>query len=539
MRRQSVAWKWIFCVLFYFGLLSSAVAQPSEREDTDNVCVIHLIGVPGSQTGHRGAGALHRVSFECTGTNLPVPIRVHPSVLEAATLQEGVLLSADHEVRGLIQFEDVLSLTVLDSVFEELVGGGLAPVVFDKSAGLFYNCSFVKNSFARTGGIYAAGGSLMHVYDSLFLENSGDSYGAVSTTSGCNTLFRNTKFLHNKGGAQHNEANGFVSGAVFSFQSTLTEFEGCELKNNVAEGAGAGAFTGLKRAIVKFSDCTIDGNYGQSGAISLTDLSTGTLNNTLFMKNSGTDGGSPIHLNLRSDLIVVVSHFTQNEGDSGVIIAHHSSGIDIEESTFVSNNGAAYGGAVSTVTGGFVVIERCKFEANSGVFGGAVYQDRLIEAVFKDSRFVGNTAVFSGGAIFQKDVNITLIGNCEFADNDGGAVGGALSQTGCGEADWLSPSLQHKVACAEGGEPTCEKIEVTESVFEGNTAERRGSSMFNDRCKDVVVISTSFPDKELSIVQERCITRRFESNTANAQLSVFLNRCPADASPDRKLLLTN
>jgi len=523
----------MFFVVFLF---SSAVGEPSDREHTDNVCVIQLIGGHNSHHSNTGVGNFQRVAFRCGGVNLPVAIRVHPSVLKSVTVQEGVTLSADHEVRGLIQFEDVLSLTVLDSVFEGLVGGGLAPVVFDKSAGLFYNCSFARNSFARTGGIYAAGGSLLHVYDSVFADNNGDSYGAVATTSGCRTLFKNTRFHGNRGGMGHDLNDGFVSGAVFSFQNTLTEFEGCEFKHNVAEGGGAGAVTGLKRAVVKFTDCTLEGNYGHSGALSLTDLCSGTLNNTWIVRNSGTSGGAPIFLDLRSELTITGSHFTNNEGASGVIAAYHNADLEIENSSFVNNTGGTHGGAVSSLNGGHVVIQHCKFEANLGIFGGAVYQDRVIKAVFNDSRFYNNAAMFAGGAIFQKDVNETEINDCEFVDNDGGAVGGALAQIGCGDIDWLAPNLQHTVECAEGAQPTCEKVEITNTLLEGNTAVRLGSSMFHDRCKDVVVISTDFPVEEMSVVQERCVKRRFESNSADTEVAVFVSSCPTEAGFDRKLL---
>jgi len=457
-------------------------------------------------------------------------------VLEAVSVQEGVNLSADHEVRGLIQFENVLSLTVLDSVFEGLVGGGLAPVVFDKSAGLFYNCSFVGNSQARTGGIYAAGGSLMHVYDSVFADNEGESYGAVGITSGCTTLFKKTKFNGNRGGQHHDLTDGFVSGAVFSYHGSVAEFEECEFRDNVGAGGGAGAFTGLKRAVVKFRDCVMEGNYGHSGALSLTDLSHGTLNNTLIMRNGGTPGGAPIFLDLRSDLVITKSHFTNNEGDSGVIAAHHNANLEIDGSSFVNNTGAKYGGAVSSFMGGEVVITDCKFESNLGRFGGAIYQDRVAKATFNDSRFFSNAAVIAGGAIFQKDVRETGIHDCEFVDNDGRAVGGALAQIGCGDADWLSPNLQHLIRCGEGAKPACEKVEVAKSVFDGNTAGQLGSSMFHDRCKDVSVISTDFPDEEMSVVQERCVERKFERNSADTQISVVLRRCPEEQAHDRRLL---
>lgn len=515
---------------------SRAVGQPTERPKTANTCVIKLIGGT-TQTNTSTTSNVSSLSVKCTGERLPVSIRVHPSVLLAQVETEGATLVEDAEARGYLYFKDIRSLTVADSLFQGLIGPILAPVVFDTSAGLFYNCLFSGNSQARAGGIYSAGRSLLHVYDSVFRDNKGVSYGAVSTTSGCRTVFKNVQFINNIGGAEHSTVGGFVSGAVFSFQNTLTEFEGCKFEKNTASGAGAGAFTGVKRAVVKFTDSIIDGNFGESGALSLMDISTGTMNNSQFLNNRAYGEGAAIHLTLSSSLTVIRTISQANKGASGVIIAHDNSAVVLENSTFIGNTGSLYGGVISSLNGGTVVIVSCSFDSNAGSFGGVVFQDRAKELKITDSTFMANSAQFTGGAVFQKDVLGTNLIGSKFEKNEGGTVGGALTQTGCGEIDWLSPRQQSIVQCSQGVTSSCKDIMIKECSFVDNVAALEGGALFNVRCNSVTVISTVLPSEKDAVVQEKCTTRRFEDNIGgDTKASIVLRQCPGKKTSGRKLL---
>eukprot|EP00210_Caulerpa_lentillifera_P009171 g8743.t1 len=527
------------CVLLF--VFSSRVAtQPTtERPKTANTCVIKLIGnsVASTQTTNSSTNNVASLSIKCTGERLPVSIRVHPSVLNAQVESEGVELIQDAEARGYLHFKDVRSLTVLDSLFQNLIGPILAPVVFETSAGLFYNCIFSGNSQARSGGIYSAGRSLLHVYDSVFRDNNGLSYGAISTTSGCRTVFKNTQFLNNVGGVDNGAVGGFVSGAVFSFQNTLTEFEGCKFEGNKASGSGAGVFTGVKRTVVVFKDCIITGNFGESGAISLMDISTATMNNSQFMNNRAYGEGAAIQLTLGSSLTSQGSNYQLNKGASGVIIAHDNSGVILTNSTFKGNSGSIYGGVLSSLNGGTVVILSCNFDSNTGSFGGAIFQDRAKELKVSDSDFMANSAQFTGGAVFQKDVLGTDFVGTKFEKNEGGTVGGALTQTGCGEIDWLSPRQQSIVQCTHGGVSNCKDITIKECSFVDNSAALEGGAMFNVRCQSVTVLATVLPTEKATVVAENCSTRKFEGNVGgNTNASIVLRRCPATLSSGRKLL---
>eukprot|EP00210_Caulerpa_lentillifera_P009515 g9074.t1 len=524
---------------FLLLALSYAVAQPTERPETASTCVINLIGGPVRETQGNSSvkGNVSKLFVNCTGDRLPISIYVHPLVLDAEVDTKGADLIEDAEARGYLNFKNIRSLTIADSLFHRLVGPILAPVVFDSSAGLFYNCSFSENSQARTGGIYSAGRSFMHVYDSVFKDNKGFRYGAVSTTSGCRTLFKNTQFTNNIGGAENSDTGGFVSGAVFSFQNTLTEFEGCKFTKNTASGAGAGAFTGVKRTVVKFVDCTIDGNFGASGALSLMDVSTGTLNQSQFLNNHAYGEGAAIQLTLGSSLTVTESTSQSNKGSSGVIIAHDSSDVVLENSKFTGNTGSIYGGVISSLNGGTVVIKSCNFDSNTGSFGGVVFQDRAQELRVVDSVFMANSAQFTGGAVFQKDVIETNLTGSKFEKNEGGTVGGALAQTGCGEIDWLSPRQQSIVQCSNGLPSNCKDVMIKGCSFKDNSAALEGAALFNTRCNSLTVLSTVLPTEKDSIVQEKCTTRTFEDNTGgDVKASIVLRQCPEKKSSGRKLL---
>lgn len=526
----------VLYVFLSLTLLLYAAADSSERPETDNVCVIHLIGKPEDLKPFNDVGDFKLVSFNCTGSKLPVAIYVHPSVYKAAALQEGVTLVENNEIDGLIQFDSARSLTVLDSVFEDLRGTQLAPVVFDKSAGLFYNCRFSRNTNFKTGGIYVAGSSLMHVYDSVFDQNKGERHGGVFTTGGCKTLFRNTEFTNNQGGHFGSHSEEFVSGAVFAYQNTLVEFEDCRLTNNIAAGDGAGAYTGVKRTVVKFTGCTIEGNSGGTGALSLTDYCTGTLTQTKFIKNEGVEESACVYAQIQSDLTITDCQFIGNKGASGAIMSNDDKTLKIVNSQFVKNKGDTYGGAVSAFWGQEATIERCVFESNLGIFGGAVFQEGALKATFTDSQFISNEAKQSGGAIFQKDVQETTISNCDFVDNKAGGVGGALSQNGCGNVSWLPNDDNSVMKCLVRSGPSCESIDIKDSTFKGNSAGIKGSSISHDRCNHVIVLANVFPDEKFSIVQERCQKRKFEDATLS-EASIELIHCPESLFNRRLLAL--
>ena len=199
---------------------------------------------------------------------------------------------------------------------------------------------------------------------------------------------------------------------------------------------------------------------------------------------------------------------------------------------FVDNQAQTWGGAIALEYGNLTIDEGAIFEGNktlgknsSGEEGGgaiAVWHDpsngdpghtrlSVTKATFKQ-----NSTNVSGGAIYNKDGNITIIGS-QFDQNSSGSMGGAIANmsgrtdyigeinitdsgftentAGNGGAVWNGTNgkvnitnstfskntamlenhtLQQGGAITNGGEMT-----ITGSTFEDNTANKRGGAIYN------------------------------------------------------------
>lgn len=257
---------------------------------------------------------------------------------------------------------------------------------------------------------------------------------------------------------------------------------------------------------------------GAAGALKLLNgIKIG--DNVTFTGNNATGsawGGGAIYIKLVNN--------RQPSGNQFVTIGSNAK--------FVNNQAQTWGGAIALEYGDLTIDEGAIFEGNktlgtnsNGEEGGgaiAVWHDSsngepghtrlsVTKATFRQ-----NGTNVSGGAIYNKDGNITIIGS-QFDQNSSGSMGGAIANmsgrtdyigeinitdsgftentAGNGGAVWNGTngkvnitkstfskntamledhSLQQGGAITNGGEMT-----ITGSTFEDNTANKRGGAIFN------------------------------------------------------------
>lgn len=120
------------------------------------------------------------------------------------------------------------------------------------------------------------------------------------------------------------------------------------------------------------------------------------------------DGGTPHLRNLV---------FVDNDGpDGGGLCCDHSSAV-VEDCTFLQNTAAHQGGG----TYGYVcspTYRRCRFESNTatGSAGGGLVCDSAGTTVLVDCLFLGNDALYGGGAYQRRGAGLYAI-NCRFLGN--------------------------------------------------------------------------------------------------------------------------
>lgn len=199
---------------------------------------------------------------------------------------------------------------------------------------------------------------------------------------------------------------------------------------------------------------------------------------------------------------------------------------------FANNQAQTWGGAIALEYGNLTIDERAIFEGNktlgkngNGEEGGgaiAVWHDpsngepgqtrlSVTKATFRQ-----NSTNVSGGAIYNKDGNITITGS-QFDQNSSGSMGGAIANMS-GKTDYTG------------------EINITDSGFTGNTA-GNGGAVWNGTNGKVNITNSTFSKntamlKDHSLQQGGAITNggemtitgsTFEDNTANKRGGAIFN----------------
>jgi predicted outer membrane repeat protein len=207
-----------------------------------------------------------------------------------------------------------------------------------------------------------------------------------------------------------------------------------------------------------------------------------------------SDGTSRI-LQLDGDAIIRGLTFkdgdTGGPGNGGAIRSGSSSGLTVEDSVFVNNQGGD-GGAIYT-NGDLDLVADSTFTGNEAEDdGGAIYTDGHLDLV-ADSTFTGNEAAGQGGAIYAEDaiydvdedgetglINNSFTGNISISQDggavfvDSGVVGSLISGNifsgneadGDGGAIYVSDEFNGSL--------------LSSNSFDGNRADEDGGAFFLD-----------------------------------------------------------
>ncbi len=257
---------------------------------------------------------------------------------------------------------------------------------------------------------------------------------------------------------------------------------------------------------------------GAAGALKLLNgIKIG--DNVTFTGNKATGkawGGGAIYIKLTDEM--------QRSDNQFVTIGSNA--------TFANNQAQTWGGAIALEYGNLTIDEEAIFEGNktlgkngNGEEGGgaiAVWHDpsngepgqtrlSVTKATFKQ-----NSTNVSGGAIYNKDGNITITGS-QFDQNSSGSMGGAIANMS-GNTDYTG------------------EINITDSGFTGNTA-GNGGAVWNGTNGKVNITNSTFSKntamlKDHSLQQGGAITNggemtitgsTFEDNTANKRGGAIFN----------------
>lgn len=323
-------------------------------------------------------------------------------------------------------------------------GGG----ILTYGAPMIRNCYFTQNYGYFGGGLYPrnAGAAGIMIEDCVFENNTGGS-GAGLYIRTISAIVTNCEFKNNtvefSGGGFYNNADA----------STVSN---CLFEDNTA-GFGGGMFaTGITFTNM---NCSFTGNTAiESGGGMFMDAESATLETISFENNSGNWGGGLYNYTAEGTQVSDCT-FTKNSSSQGRggAVFNYISPSTYSNCTFTENEASASSGGGIQVSNdsdetAVVQIDDCNFEANIGLFGGAVTSyGTNTEVNIENSNFNNNAAANVGGAIsngFGATINIE---ESSFVGNESKAGGAIFCQNNGSEVNVTETTIYNNTASVGGG----------------------------------------------------------------------------------------
>ena len=338
--------------------------------------------------------------------------------------------------------------------------------------------SFESNKANVAGAIYNAAGAALTVDGVTFASNSSDIAGAINNRDGNVTItsstFKDNDAGKSMGGAIRNDSGDIQRNGTITIKGST--FEDNKAGNGGAVWNGSDGKVDIADSTFKGNTALAEDGLGQGGAITNADQMT--ITGGSFANNTANYSGGAIY--------------------NGAHAAPGQTSLTIDGTTFTGNS----------VTADFSTTH------NDKIAGGAIFNDTKAKLDVKNATFTGNTSSLKGGAIFNRDGNVTITSST-FRGNSvptsaGGAVlnesgntgtlgtinitgstfegntagnGGAVWNGFDGKVDITASTFKSNTALVgigQGGAITnADQMSITDSTFEGNQAGKLGGAIFN------------------------------------------------------------
>lgn len=164
------------------------------------------------------------------------------------------------------------------------------------------------------------------------------------------------------------------------------------------------------------------------------------------------------------------------------------SGTLIIEGLALADGKAAYGGSIKVT--GALETTNCSYQGNSAErTGGAIWNTGTLKIA--NCTFEGNTAAGSGGAIISRYGNVT-IEDCEFVDNTSQHGGGAIDSSDRKTTIEKGSFIRNTSGADGGAIAHTGEMEIHNSKFSHNLAEKTGGAIFNQLLANLSVMECEF-----------------------------------------------
>jgi hypothetical protein len=211
------------------------------------------------------------------------------------------------------------------------------------------------------------------------------------------------------------------------------------------------------------------------------------IQNCIFRNNTASDEGGAIYNSSSGSLVITDCTFSGNSaahgnpaagvyGGGGAIYVAKSSAV-ITKCVFDGNNVPNGSGGAISISSGSSRITGCKFNTNTGYFGGAVYTASST-AIISKCLFGANSSTGQGGALYASPSSSTsvTVNDSIFAGNISGNNGGAID--GNGYNINLNDCVFAGNAAVNGGALYLPVSKVANCTVVGNSATTKGDGIY-------------------------------------------------------------
>jgi len=261
-------------------------------------------------------------------------------------------------------------------------------------------------------------------------DTDGDGITDADETAQGYNPNRYTRFVYVDASRPNDSGDGFtLANAKKTIGAAVTISKTSTYENVILVAAGTYSGTGNKnisfggyeikmKSISGYADTIVDLEW-EGRFLSITSSTTTTSEVDGFtIKNGYIDYGAGIYLNL-SNLIVRNCLFDNNVSPNyrGGALYCGTSGLRVENSSFLYNTSGNYGGAIYT-SHGTVTIERCDFVGNMAkINSGAIEPDHSSTVNVLNCNFIENYSDGQGGCFVVKDLSVFNMTNCFASGN--------------------------------------------------------------------------------------------------------------------------
>ena len=364
---------------------------------------------------------------------------------------------------GFIEYSNFTSNKATGDVIDAIGGGDAGVILWIGSHGYVNHCNFTDNFAAYRGGaVFLKGSTNTTFNDTLFKFNvAGTNGGAIDWQEGSHDgRLLNSVFINNTAWRS--------AGAVYWFGTNGTIYN-----SNFTNNTAVGNVTVDDRKAAAITYSTVGGN---GGAVVWTG-SIGNVTKVNFEFNYAERLGGAIFLELNDNVTISYANFTNNTaGINGGAVDWYKGATNgtVKHASFINNTAKRSGGAIYWY-GHDGTLYNITFKYNKAL-GNASYINPFGEnttggdggAVFWTgyngnvtlSKFINNTAVKRGGAVFLQGAtdyycNNTQFKSVLFENNTAGTNGGAV--------DWFEGAT-HGV--------------IDNATFRNNVANRSGGAVY-------------------------------------------------------------